>query len=674
MNKNAILACLMAAIATQAQTNLLSDPGFEKGGASWSFQANAPATEEDGSMTVGPEAARTGTAGAQVVVTKAYGAANNWYLQLQVPRWTVKPKSRYSVSFWARGTSATVQMGFLDVPADYAYLGGINATLSSGWKKYSGELVTTTQTGKVVAVGLYVAGSTGTFQFDDFEVIEEPPVDQSWYQDHPRRIDSLRKKTFSLVVTDSTGTPLPGASVRMDLARHSWPFGTALALQATDKPGLSERWYRQTAGELFNEGVFENDFKWPTYEKVAGQPDTVRINRYLKWADSLGMPLRGHALVWGIQQFGFETFWATDTSKVSCTELSTNIKARIVRDMTKYKGRMKEYDVWNEPIHEQAFFAKCKDDPKYAPDGFGLMDSAFVWARATDPTAKLYVNEYNNIDGGENEAYYDLLKGMLDRKVPFDGIGVQCHFGGKEIDPGLVRLRIDRLASLGLPLKVTEFDNERVDGTPAFTPEQQAEQLAIFLRLAYSHPAIEGVLLWGFWDARHWLGTAGAGLFDGLREPKVAADTVRSLWNTVWTTDTTLATSPEGRVGWRGFPGKYEATVTREGRTWTIPVNLSSVSEGTLRLTGAGSTAIGPRAARSLGLRLVSGAGTLSVLRDGAEGDVEVSVHGLDGSLLERSVMTDGSLRLGIRLTGGTYVVRARSATGSFNDLAHILP
>jgi endo-1,4-beta-xylanase len=659
MNKTAILACLMAAIAAQAQTNLLSDPGFEKGGTGWVFQANAPATDADGSMTVGPEAARTGTAGAQVVVTKAYGAANNWYLQLQVPQWSVKPKSRYSISFWAKGTSATIQMGFLDVPADYAYLGGINATLSSGWKKYSGELVTTTQTGKIVAVGLYLAGSAGTFQFDDFEVIEQPPVDQSWYQDHPRRIDSLRKKTLSLVVSDSTGAPLQGASVRMDLARHSWPFGTALALQATDKPGTTETWYRNTAAELFNEGVFENDFKWPTYEAVAGDPDTARIDRYLKWADSLGMPLRGHALVWGIQQFGFETFWATDTSKVACSQLATNIKARIVRDMTRYKGRMKEYDVWNEPIHEQAFFAKCKDDPKYAPDGFGLMDSSFVWARATDPTAKLYVNEYNNIDGGENEAYYDLLKGMLDRKVPFDGIGVQCHFGGKEIDPGLVRLRIDRLASLGLPLKVTEFDNERMDGTPAFTPQQQAEQLAIFLRLAYGHPAIEGVLLWGFWDTRHWLATAGAGLFDGRRNPKAAADTVRNLWNTIWTTDTTMATSPEGRIGWRGFPGKYVATVTRDGRIWTIPVNLSSVSEGTLRLTGAGSTAIGPRSTRTAGWRAVSGAGTLSVLRDASAEELEISIHGLDGTLRARSILGQGTSQARVALPPGSYLVRS---------------
>jgi hypothetical protein len=327
--KYLLLLGMLGATSALAQTNLVQDPGFELGGSAWSFQANTPATDEDGSFSVIPEAAHTGTAGGQVVINTAYPASNNWYLQLQVPRWTVKPGTRYSVSFWARGTSATVQMGFLDVPADYAYLGGISPNIGPNWKKYAGELVTTTQSGKTVAVGLYLAGAKGTFQFDDFEVIEQAPVDQNWYQDHPRRIDSLRKRTFSVVVSDSTGKPVPGATVRMDLTRNAWPFGTALALQATDAPNATERWYRATAAELFNEGVNENDFKWPSYEKTPGNPDTVRIQRYLKWADSLGMPLRGHALVWGIQQFGYDKFWATDTSKVSCTQLATNIKAPI---------------------------------------------------------------------------------------------------------------------------------------------------------------------------------------------------------------------------------------------------------------------------------------------------------------------------------------------------------
>lgn len=655
------LTGLMAAGVAQAQNNLVQDPGFEGGGRGWVFQANAPATAEDATFAVEPGAARTGASGAQVVVSKAYGAANNWYLQLQVPRWAVKPATRYTVSFWGRGTSASVQMGFLDVPANYAYLGGIKATLSSNWKKFTGEFVTTTQTGKTVAVGLYLAGAVGSYQFDDFEVVEEAPVDQSWYERHPARIDSLRKRDFTVQVQDSLGVPIGGVSVRLDLVRHSWPFGTALALQATDKPGAVEQWYRATAAELFTEGVFENDFKWPSYEKIAGRPDTVRIERYLKWGDSVGMPMRGHALVWAIQQFGYNHFWATDTSVVSCASLAENIRARIVRDMSRYKGRIKEYDVWNEPIHEQAFFAKCKDDPRYAPDGLGLMDSSFSWARAADPTAKLYVNEYNNVDGGENEAYFELLQGMIDRKVPFDGIGIQCHFGGKEIDPGLVRLRIDRLAAFGLPLKVTEFDNERMDGVAAFAPAEQAVQFARFLRMAYSHPAVEGVLLWGFWDSRHWVGAAGGGIYDDMRLAKPAADSIRRLWSVEWSTDTTLVASNAGEAKWRGFPGRYEATVTRDGRSWKVPVDLSTDAAKTLRLTGSGATSVARPVDRSRIVRVLADPGAITLLRDAATTEVEVEIRHFDGTVLKRVVLGVGASALRVPLARGAYLMRVRS-------------
>ena len=62
------------------------------------------------------------------------------------------------------------------------------------------------------------------------------------------------------------------------------------------------------------------------------------------------------------------------------------IKKRIERDLKEYKGRFIDYDVWNEPFHEKFLFDKC---------GWELMDSAFVWAHRADPTAVLYINEYN---------------------------------------------------------------------------------------------------------------------------------------------------------------------------------------------------------------------------------------------------------------------------------------
>ena len=143
---------------------------------------------------------------------------------------------------------------------------------------------------------------------------------------------------------------------------------------------------------------------------------------------------RAHTLIWGIQKYDYDKHFG---NQGSCKEIAQKIHDRIDRDVKEYKGKITEYDVWNEPIHETYLFDKC---------GWDLLDSSYVWAHRADPTAKLYINDYNVVAMGETERYYDLIKGMLDRKVPVMGIGVQCHFNGGKVVPALIKERLDRLA------------------------------------------------------------------------------------------------------------------------------------------------------------------------------------------------------------------------------------
>ena len=54
---------------------------------------------------------------------------------------------------------------------------------------------------------------------------------------------------------------------------------------------------------------------------------------------------------------------------------------------------------------------------------------AFKWARAADPAAKLYINDYN-VEGinPKSDALYDLVKTLKSQGVPIDGVGFQAHF------------------------------------------------------------------------------------------------------------------------------------------------------------------------------------------------------------------------------------------------------
>ena len=369
--------------------------------------------------------------------------------------------------------------------------------------------------------------------------------DMTWYNNSAARIDSLRKKDFTLKAA-------PGAQVKVELMRHAFPFGTALALYPS-KDSI-ETWYRKTANKYFWYGVPENQFKWPEYEPKKGKIRRDEFKQYLDYVDAYKWGFRAHTLVWGHQGYGFDKHFS---NQGSCKDISNKIKARIDRDLKEYKGRIKEYDVWNEAFHEPFVFNKC---------GWDLLDSAHVWAHRADPDARLFINEYNVVAAGETERLYDIVKGMLDRKVPVHGIGVQCHFGDRQLNPNFIKQRLDRLGSLGLPIKVTELDFGDWQKGMYFGEEEQAKRYEMVLRIFFSHPSVEGILLWGFWDGRHWVKNGGIIAMDGREKP--AAKLIYDLWHKVWTTNGTFKADANGEVKFRGYPGKYKVTI--DGKSETV--------------------------------------------------------------------------------------------------------
>ena len=88
---------------------------------------------------------------------------------------------------------------------------------------------------------------------------------------------------------------------------------------------------------------------------------------------------------------------------------------------------------------------------------------------------------------------------LLENGAPLDRIGMQAHF-----DKLLIGLSddilafLDRCAKYGLSIWATEYDlrvdDEEVCGM--FTRD--------FYTALFSHPSVEGVVMWGFWDGAHW--------------------------------------------------------------------------------------------------------------------------------------------------------------------------
>jgi uncharacterized repeat protein (TIGR02059 family) len=144
---------------------------------------------------------------------------------------------------------------------------------------------------------------------------------------------------------------------------------------------------------------------------------------------------------------------------------------------------------------------------------------------------------------------------MLDHGAPVTGIGAQCHIG-PVTDIVNFKKRFDQLAQFGLPIKITEFDM----GAKSVSDQQYAVEISKMLRLAFSHPAIEGFIFWGITEPT-WVPESIASLIREDKTPRIAADSVYHLIHEVWTTKIRDITGMDGFYTFNGYYGDYEILV-----------------------------------------------------------------------------------------------------------------
>lgn len=80
-------------------------------------------------------------------------------------------------------------------------------------------------------------------------------------------------------------------------------------------------------------------------------------------------------------------------------------------------------------------------------------------------------------------------------------------------------------------------------------------------RLWFSHPAVKGIIMWGWWDANIFSGNAG--IYRADKQPKQAALAIRDLWGTELSTSVEVQQPQTGPSGWTQFSG-YFGTYTFE--------------------------------------------------------------------------------------------------------------
>ncbi len=372
--------------------------------------------------------------------------------------------------------------------------------------------------------------------------------DAAWRKAADERIEKIRKGDLAVRVVDAAGKPVSGAKIEVRMKRHAFGWGTEFddkLILDTTKPDNAR--YRQTIETYFNKVVFGNDLKWGRWIEPGTQ---ARVAAVLPWLQERQIAVRGHVMLWPSYQH-LPTSLFTDAVKRDPEAIKKLVSDHITDQTGAMRGQLAEWDVANETFKHHDLLDILGRD---------ALADWFRQARAGAPQTKLFYNDYTMFQPGEGSDYFfNTVKELKDKGAPIDAIGEQGHFASSP--PGIpsVLSTLDHFGTLGLPIQMSEFDIDTDDAG------LQADYMRDFTTAVFSHPAVMGVVQWGFWEGAHWLPRAA--LWDknwNLRpHGKVWVDLVTKTW---WTNADGI-TQKDGAYQTRGFYGDYEVTASKNGRS-----------------------------------------------------------------------------------------------------------
>lgn len=368
---------------------------------------------------------------------------------------------------------------------------------------------------------------------------------------------AARWGSWQIHLRDASGQPLSNTTVAIEQLHNDFLCGTCVGktLLANDRHGERQR---SAVRAWFPLLVCENAMKWYAIEAQQDQIDFAPADALLQWAEDEGRRMRGHCLFWDKGKFCCDWVHA-----LTPEQLRQRMQMHLERTLNRYRGRVQDWDVLNE-ILDGGFMAE-----RLGPDGPAWI---FRQAAAIDPQLRLFTNEYGILDSNEKtERYYQLIQDLLTRGAPVGGIGIQEHAaerfvpdaaqaaleadrperqGRGPLIPAEIWRRLDRLASTGLPLHITEISIATPD------KERAGRCMRLLLDTMYAHPAVECVLFWGFEGRSHWLGELAA-LLDAQGRPYPALAQL-SDWQRQHLSPPQTCTSDEaGLLHLEGWAGRY---------------------------------------------------------------------------------------------------------------------
>jgi len=256
---------------------------------------------------------------------------------------------------------------------------------------------------------------------------------------------------------------------------------------------MEKYWNQVTPGNAGKWGSVEfarGSYYWTDLDKIYAY--TTKTTRNFAY--------KHHTLIWGQQQPGW-------IGSLDSTDQRTAIENWIKAVGERYP-LMTFVDVVNEPFHAPPVYKNALGGD--GATGWDWVITSFALARQYCPaTAKLLLNEYNVLHSNSVTTDYINLVTLLKNRGLIDGIGIQGHYfefrshtdATSNIyvyDINTIKANLDRLAALGLPIYISEFDiDEQNDAS-------QLAQYKVYFPIFWRHPAVKGITFWGYIQGDVW--------------------------------------------------------------------------------------------------------------------------------------------------------------------------
>ncbi len=268
--------------------------------------------------------------------------------------------------------------------------------------------------------------------------------------------------------------------------------------------------------DLWNQTTSENGSKWGSCHRGNGQFNFSNSDLAYNTAKNSGGAFKFHALIWGAQAPAFLA-----NSSPSQIEAAIRSWYQAVEDHYTPMGGLDFIDVLNEPVNtpinrevsnlKAALTLGYQNEPANANDKnnpYGWAIWPFQLARKHFPEATLLINEFNVEHNWNNcRAEYISMSNAIKnapnltngQKNIIDGIGLQAH-GIETLSATAWKNCIDEVWNkTGLPLHITELD---IAADP--NENHQKNKYQEFFAIAWEHPHVAGVTLWGYVQGSTW--------------------------------------------------------------------------------------------------------------------------------------------------------------------------